>query len=88
MGEQENAVRIMSIHKSKGLEFPIVIIGGLSKQFNMQDQRSKILFDSCYGVGPDYIDIERRTKVQTLLKKVLQKKIRIDSLEKSLECFM
>jgi len=84
MGEQENAVRIMSIHKSKGLEFPIVIIGGLSKQFNMQDQRSKILFDSCYGVGPDYIDIERRTKVQTLLKKVLQKKIRIDSLGEEL----
>lgn len=84
MGEQENTVRIMSIHKSKGLEFPIVFIGGLSKQFNMQDQRSKIIFDSSYGVGPDYIDIENRTKVPTLLKKVLQKKSWIDSLGEEL----
>jgi ATP-dependent helicase/nuclease subunit A len=83
-GEQENTVRIMSIHKSKGLEFPVVFVGGLSKQFNMQDQRSKILFDVDYGVGPDYIDIDKRTKVQTLLKKVIQKKIQIDNLGEEL----
>jgi ATP-dependent helicase/nuclease subunit A len=74
----------MSIHKSKGLEFPVVFVGGLSKQFNMQDQRSKILFDVDYGVGPDYIDIDKRTKVQTLLKKVIQKKIQIDNLGEEL----
>ncbi|NLJ96076.1 MAG: UvrD-helicase domain-containing protein [Clostridiales bacterium] len=79
-GEQENAVRIMSIHKSKGLEFPIVFVGGLSKQFNMQDQRQSIVFDVDYGVGPDYIDVENRTKVPTLLKKVIQKKTQIDAL--------
>ena len=83
-GEQENTVRIMSIHKSKGLEFPVVFVGGLSKQFNMQDQRSKILLDVDYGVGPDYIDIENRTKVQTLLKKVIQKKAQIDNLGEEL----
>lgn len=79
-GEQENTVRIMSIHKSKGLEFPIVFVGGLSKQFNMQDQRRSIVFDVEYGVGPDYIDVENRTKVPTLLKKVIQKKTQIDNL--------
>lgn len=79
-GEQENTVRIMSIHKSKGLEFPIVFVGGLSKQFNMQDQRRSIVFDVDYGVGPDYIDVENRTKVPTLLKKVIQKKTQIDNL--------
>ena len=83
-GEQENTVRIMSIHKSKGLEFPVVFVGGLSKQFNMQDQRSKILFDVDYGLGPDYIDITNRTKVQTLLKKVIQKKTQIDNLGEEL----
>ncbi len=83
-GEQENTVRIMSIHKSKGLEFPVVFVSGLSKQFNMQDQRSKILFDVDYGLGPDYIDLEKRTKVQTLLKKVIQKKVQIDNLGEEL----
>ena len=83
-GEQDNTVRIMSIHKSKGLEFPLVFVGGLSKQFNMQDQRSKILFDVDYGLGPDYIDIDKRTKVQTLLKKVIQKKTQIDNLGEEL----
>jgi ATP-dependent helicase/nuclease subunit A len=83
-GEQEDIVRIMSIHKSKGLEFPVVFVGGLSKQFNMQDQRSKILFDVDYGAGPDYIDIENRTRIATLLKKVIQKKSQIDSLGEEL----
>lgn len=83
-GEQDNTVRIMSIHKSKGLEFPIVFVGGLSKQYNMQDQRRKILFDVDYGLGPDYIDVEKRTKISTLLKKVIQKKNQIDSLGEEL----
>lgn len=83
-GEQDNTVRIMSIHKSKGLEFPIVFVSGLSKQFNMQDQRSSIVFDIDYGVGPDYIDVEHRTKIQTLLKKVIQKKTQIDNLGEEL----
>lgn len=83
-GEQENTVRIMSIHKSKGLEFPVVFVSGLSKQFNMQDQRSSILMHVDYGVGPDYIDLENRTKVPTLLKKVIQKKNQMDSLGEEL----
>ena len=73
-GEHDDTVRIMSIHKSKGLEFPVVFVSGLSKQFNMQDQRSSILLHVDYGVGPDYIDLENRTKVNTLLKKVIRKK--------------
>jgi len=83
-GEQENTVRIMSIHKSKGLEFPVVFVSGLSKQFNMQDQRKSILMHVDYGVGPDYIDLEKRTKVPTLLKKFIQKKNLTDSLGEEL----
>jgi ATP-dependent helicase/nuclease subunit A len=83
-GEQDNTVRIMSIHKSKGLEFPIVIAAGMSKQFNTQDIRSSIVLHSELGVGPDYIDSKLRTKVPTLLKKVIQKKVQIENLGEEL----
>jgi ATP-dependent helicase/nuclease subunit A len=83
-GEQDNTVRIMSIHKSKGLEFPIVFVAGMSKQFNTQDLRSNIVLHSEYGVGPEYIDSKRRTKVPTLIKKVIQKKVQIENLGEEL----
>ena len=83
-GEQDNTVRIMSIHKSKGLEFPVVFVAGMSKQFNTQDLRNSIVLHNEYGVGPDYIDIKLRTKVPTLLKKVIQKKIQIENLGEEL----
>lgn len=83
-GEQEDTVRIMSIHKSKGLEFPIVFVGGMSKQFNTQDLRSSIVLHSQLGVGPEYINSELRTKVPTLLKKVIQKKVQTESLGEEL----
>jgi ATP-dependent helicase/nuclease subunit A len=84
LGEQDNTVRIMSIHKSKGLEFPIVFIGGMNKQFNTQDLRSKILLHNEYGVGPEYIDCVNRTKIPTLLKKLIQKKVQIENLGEEL----
>jgi ATP-dependent helicase/nuclease subunit A len=83
-GEQDNTVRIMSIHKSKGLEFPIVIVAGMSKQFNTQDLRSSIVLHSELGVGPEFVDSKRRTKIPTLLKKVIQKKVQIENLGEEL----
>lgn len=83
-GEQDNTVRIMSIHKSKGLEFPIVFVSGLSKQYNTQDLRSSIVIHAEYGVGPECIDSKLRTKIPTLLKKVIQKKIQIENLGEEL----
>ena len=53
MGENEDAVRIMSIHKSKGLEFPIVFVSGMGKSFNKQDVRSKIVIHPDLGMGAD-----------------------------------
>ena len=84
MGEQDNTVRIMSIHKSKGLEFPIVFAAGLHKQFNTQDVRNSIVIHSEYGVGPESIDSVRRMKAPTLLKKVIQKKILMENLGEEL----
>ena len=84
VGEQDNTVRIMSIHKSKGLEFPVVVLGGMGKQFNTQDLRSKIVLHNELGVGPEYIDSKKRTKVPTLLKKAIQKKVQVESLGEEL----
>jgi ATP-dependent helicase/nuclease subunit A len=66
------------------LEFPIVFVGGMSKQFNTQDLRSSIVLHSQLGVGPEYINSEQRTKVPTLLKKVIQKKVQTESLGEEL----
>ena len=83
-GEQDNTVRIMSIHKSKGLEFPVVFVAGMSKQFNTQDTRNSIVLHSGLGVGPEYIDSKLRTKIPTLLKRVIQKKVQIENLGEEL----
>jgi ATP-dependent helicase/nuclease subunit A len=83
-GEQDNTVRIMSIHKSKGLEFPVVFVAGMSKQFNNQDIRSSIVLHATLGVGPEYIDDKLRTRIPTLLKKVIQKKVQIENMGEEL----
>lgn len=56
LSEDENLVRIMSIHKSKGLEFPIVFVAMLGKKFNESDLTSKILIHNEYGIGATFID--------------------------------
>lgn len=84
VGENENVVRIVSIHKSKGLEFPIVIMGGLTKPFNKQDMRNRAVLLPEYGIGVNYINTVLRTKTPTLIKKVFQRKIMLDNLGEEL----
>lgn len=84
VGEGENTVRIMSIHKSKGLEFPIVFVAGMSKVFNNQDARSKLVLHPDLGIGPDYVDPKLRIKSPTLLKKFIQKRIVLENLGEEL----
>lgn len=84
LGENENVVRIMSIHKSKGLEFPIVFLSGLGKGFNMQDLSKKVLFHRELGYGPDFVDIEKRITYQTVLKQSLKKKIKMETLSEEM----
>ncbi len=71
IGENENVVRIMTIHKSKGLEFPVVILAGVGKQFNFRDLNGKILLDQDLGMGPQYINSDRYIEFKTLAKKAL-----------------
>src|SRR5699024_12484838 len=56
LSEQEDVVRIMTIHKSKGLEFPVVIVGGMDTQFNLSDIRYKYILDKDYGFATKFID--------------------------------
>lgn len=80
MDEQENTVRIMSIHKSKGLEFPIVFVAGLGKNFNTQDLKGSVLLHSEWGAGLDLIDLKRRTKTPTFLKKMIRERTVLENL--------
>ncbi|ARI78070.1 helicase-exonuclease AddAB subunit AddA [Halobacillus mangrovi] len=66
LGEQEDVVRIMTIHKSKGLEFPVVLLGAMDKQFNMMDLRNRYLLHKDYGFGSRYINPEKRLMYPTL----------------------
>lgn len=72
IGENEDVVRIMSIHKSKGLEFPIVILANTSKKINMQDASSDILLHQEVGLGPQYINYEKRIEYSTSAKDAIK----------------
>lgn len=77
-------VRIMSIHKSKGLEFPIVFVAGMGKNFNKQDTRGKLLIDADLGIGTDYLDSEKRLKGPTLKKNVMKRRMELEALGEEL----
>lgn len=77
--ESDDAVRIMSIHKSKGLEFPIVFASGMGKKMNNQDARGRLVLHADLGLGPDYINKDYRIKSPTLMKKVIQRKIMLEN---------
>lgn len=79
-GENTNAVRIMTIHKSKGLEFPVVFVSGMGKQFNLMDARKGTIIDSDYGIGCDFVDLELRVKQPTLLKRLMANQITLGTL--------
>ena len=84
LDENADVVRIMSIHKSKGLEFPVTFVAGLGKQFNLQDTSQSLILDMDLGLATDYVDPERRLRNKSLRKTVLGAKLRQDSLAEEL----
>lgn len=82
--DEEDVVRIMSIHKSKGLEFPVVMVAGMSKKFNQQDARSTVVLHPELGIGVDFVDLTLRQKGPTLTKRVIQRKILLDNIGEEL----
>ena len=84
IGENEDVIRIMSIHKSKGLEFPVVILAGTGKQFNMQDLNGNLLLDQDLGIGPQYIDYKRHIKFKTLPKRAISIKAKKEAISEEM----
>lgn len=82
--ENADVVRIMSIHKSKGLEFPVVFVSGLSKEFNRMDTRGDLIADMDLGLGVRCIDTQLRVKYDTLKRRIIADKMKIDSLGEEL----
>ncbi|SDW88746.1 helicase-exonuclease AddAB subunit AddA [Paenibacillus sp. CF384] len=80
LGEQEDVVRIMSIHKSKGLEFPVVFAAGLGKQFNKRDLSSPFLMHKQLGFGPRYVDTELRVSYPTLPQLAIKQRLAMETL--------
>lgn len=85
--ENADVVRIMSIHKSKGLEFPVVFVAGLGKRFNMRDTKGDLIADMDLGVGVRCIDLENRLKYDTLKRLIIADKMVKDSLGEELRVF-
>ncbi|AOR22237.1 helicase-exonuclease AddAB subunit AddA [Clostridium taeniosporum] len=84
LGENEDVVRIMSIHKSKGLEFPVVFLAGTGKNFNLMDLNNKILYHEELGLGPEYINLENRTSITTLPKEAIKKRMKLETLSEEM----
>lgn len=84
LGENENVVRIMSIHKSKGLEFPVVFVAGCGKPFNFQDMNKSILLHQDLGFGPEFVDCSRRISYATVPKQALKYKLKLETLSEEM----
>lgn len=84
IGENEDVIRIMSIHKSKGLEFPVVFLSGTGNQFNMMDLNDSILLHPKIGIGPKYINYERKIQYNTLAKQAIKIQNKQESLEEEM----
>lgn len=84
LGENENLVRIMSIHKSKGLEFPVVFIPSLGKGFNLMDLREKFMLHKDLGLAMSYINSNTRQVIETLPQKAIRKKKKRENLSEEM----
>lgn len=77
--ESEGHVRIMTIHKSKGLEFPVVFVAGLGRQLNQQDVRSRMVLHPQFGIGLDITDLKRRVRIPSLTRQILARQIQMEN---------
>lgn len=84
LGENANVVRIMSIHKSKGLEFPIVFCCAMSKNFNTMDFKKDMLYHYELGFGPQLVDIDRRISYPSIAKEALKYKMNLENLSEEM----
>lgn len=84
LGDEHDVVRILSIHKSKGLEYPVVLLCGLGKRFNLRDLNEGILIDAELGYGPKYVDLERRITCDTPIRQLIYKKKQLEQISEEM----
>jgi len=84
LGENDNVVRLMSVHKSKGLEFPVVLMCGMNKKFNKTDITKNILRHKDYGIAPKYINADERIYRETFPRLALKNVIKIENLSEEM----
>ena len=84
IGENDNVIRIMSIHKSKGLEFPVVFLCGTGRKINMQDLNKPILLHQDIGLGPKLINSEKRVEYNTLAKEAIKVRSRKETISEEM----
>ena len=84
LGENDNVVRIMSIHKSKGLEFPVVFVSGCGKKFNLQDMNKSILLHQDLGLGPDVVDHKLRVSWPSAAKLAIREKVKNETVSEEM----
>ena len=84
IGENEDVVRIMSIHKSKGLEFPIVFLANTNSNFNFMDLNNDVLLHKDLGIGVKYINYDMHIKYDTLSKQALRNKLYDETLSEEM----
>ena len=83
-GENEDSVKLMTIHKSKGLEYPVVFVAGMGKKMNMADVTKDMIIHHELGVGLNCVDTDRRVKYKTLIKETIAYKIKLENLAEEL----
>lgn len=84
VGENENLVRIMSIHKSKGLEFPVVFLCRADKGFNTQDLKNPVLLHQDLGLGAKYIDVAERIIYNTFPRTAIAQQMKIENISEEM----
>ncbi len=84
LGENDNVIRIMSIHKSKGLEFPVVFLSGAGKKFNLQDVNKSVLYHQELGFGSDVISHRRRLRYPLVTKQAIREKLKAETLSEEM----
>ncbi|MDR1531824.1 MAG: helicase-exonuclease AddAB subunit AddA [Clostridiales bacterium] len=84
LSENENVVRVMSIHGSKGLEFPIVFVAGLGRGFNFRDERENLILHPKYGFGSIHFDLLNRVKSETIAHAALARVKHCETLAEEL----
>lgn len=84
IGENEDVVRIMSIHKSKGLEFPVVFLSDTAKQFNLKDLNDNIILHQDIGFGPKFIDSQKKITYNTIAKEAIKIRLRQEAISEEM----